>query len=206
MHRVAEGVAVRLARPIRTARLELVPATPELVRAALAGGDALGRRLAAEVPASWPPEHLDEAALRFTLARLEEGPEQAGWWLHLVVLRGGGAAAAARTLVGSVGYVGPPSEEGTAEVGYSIVPEHRRRGYASEAVRGLVAHAFGLPGVVRVVAHTFPSLEPSIRVLEACGFRFAGAGSEPGVVRYELSRGEVSAELAGGEEGRVLPA
>jgi RimJ/RimL family protein N-acetyltransferase len=182
------------ARPIRTERLELVPATPELVRAALAGGEVLGRELAAAVPVTWPPDYLDESALRFTLARLEEGPEQAGWWLHFVLLRGDAATGMGRTLVGSAGYVGPPSEDGAVEVGYSIVCDHRRRGYASEAVRGLVARASSLPGVERVIAHTFPSLEPSIGVLEACGFRFAGAGPEPGVVRYELARDEAPAE------------
>jgi hypothetical protein len=29
---------------------------------------------------------LDPPALEFTLARFAEGPDQAGWWLHFVVL------------------------------------------------------------------------------------------------------------------------
>ncbi len=178
---------VRAGRPIVTERLELVAATPELVRAALAGPEALGRSLGAAVPATWPPEHLDEAALRFTLDRLAEGPEQAGWWLHFVVLR---QEEAGRVLVGSAGYAGPPAADGAVEVGYAIVSDQRRRGYASEAVRGLLARALRVPGVERVVAHTLPSLAPSIGVLEACGFHFAGESPEPGVVRFELARSE----------------
>jgi ribosomal-protein-alanine N-acetyltransferase len=96
--------------------------------------------------------------------------------------------AAQRVLIGSTGYKGPPSAEGTVEVGYSIVSDHRRRGYASEAVRGLVRHAFGVPEVRRVIAETLPELTPSIGVLRKCGFELVGEGSEPGVIRYELAR------------------
>jgi hypothetical protein len=71
--------------------MELASATLELTRAALEGSASLGRLLGARVPASWPPEYPDRAALEFTIARLEEGLAQAGWWLHFVVLRGGGA-------------------------------------------------------------------------------------------------------------------
>ncbi len=171
--------------PISTERLELVPATAEQVRAALAGSEALARALGAAVPATWPPEYLDEPALLYTLERLEAGPEQAGWWLHFVLLPGDGRE---RTLIGSAGYAGPPSADGTVEVGYAIVSDRRRRGYATETALALVARAFELPAVRRVIAHTLPSLAGSIGVLEKCGFRFAGDGPEPGVIRYELPR------------------
>ena len=36
------------------------------------------------------------------------------------------------------------------------------------------------------MAETLPELTASIRVLEKNGFRFAGPGSEDGVIRYEL--------------------
>lgn len=42
-----------------------------------------------------------------------------------------------------------------------------------------------------VIAHTLPDLRPSIRVMEKCGFVFAGHGPlEDGIetVRYELTR------------------
>jgi RimJ/RimL family protein N-acetyltransferase len=174
---------------IVTERLELVPATVELTRAALEGDRALGAALRAFVPASWPPEFLDPPSLEFTLDRLAEGPEQSGWWLHFVVLADG---VTRRTLVGSAGYRGPPSPDGTVEVGYGIVPEYQRQGYASETVRGLLAHAFAVPSVRRAVAETLPELTPSIGVLRKCGFRRVGDGSEPGVVRFELTRAQYS--------------
>jgi RimJ/RimL family protein N-acetyltransferase len=170
---------------IATARLDLVPATVPLTEVALTGGSALGAALHVDVPATWPPELLDEGPLRFTLAKLREGPGQAGWWLYFVVLRGVGRA---RTLIGSAGYKGPPTRDGTVEVGYGIVEGYRRRGYASETTRALVAHAFEYPVVQQVVAETYPELIASIGVMTSCGFAFVGAGSEPGVIRYALAR------------------
>jgi [ribosomal protein S5]-alanine N-acetyltransferase len=176
-------------RMIATERLELVPATVELTRAALEGEVALAASLGAFVPVTWPPEFLDRPALEYTLDRLGEGAQQAGWWLHFVVLARG---ASGRTLIGSAGYKGPPSPDGTVEVGYGIVRDHQRQGYASETVRGLLEHAFAAPAVHRVIAETLPELTPSIGVLRKCGFRLIGDGSEPGVIRFELTRAEYS--------------
>lgn len=172
---------------IVTERLELVPATPGLTRAALDGPSALAASLGATVPSTWPPEYLDPPSLEYTLDRLAEGPGNEGWWLHFIVLKG---ADDDRTLIGSGGYKGPPSHDGTVEVGYGIVSDHRRRGYASEAARGLIARAFSLPAVQRVIAETLPELTASIGVLGKCGFRVIGEGSEPGVIRFELTRAE----------------
>jgi ribosomal-protein-alanine N-acetyltransferase len=168
-----------------TDRLELVPATVETTRAAISDLPALGRALRATIPPSWPPELLDRPALKFTLDKLRQGPSHAAWWLYFVVLRD---ESDTRTLVGSVGYKGPPTEDGTVEVGYGILPEYQRRGYASEAVRMLVATAFAVPTVRRVIAETLPELTASIGVMTKCGFTFIGEGSEPGVIRYELTR------------------
>ncbi len=168
-----------------TERLDLVPATVELLRAALRGRAPLAAALRAQVPETWPPEFVDARALEFTLERLEAGPSQAGWWLYFVLLRD---PEVGRTLIGSAGYRGRPTTDGTIEVGYAIVADHRRQGYASEATRALVRRAFALPTVRRAIADTLPELEGSIGVLHACGFRLIGKGSEPGVIRFELLR------------------
>lgn len=170
---------------IRTERLELVPATDGLLAAAIESPAALAAALDAHVPPTWPPEYLDAPALDFTRHRMADDPGQSAWWMYFMVLP---RAAGDRVLIGSTGYKGPPSEDGTVEIGYAVVSDYRRRGYASESVRGLVKHAFGTPAVRRVVAETLPELTPSIGVLHQCGFEAAGEGSEPGVIRFELTR------------------
>lgn len=180
---------------IVTERLRLVPATTALVQAALAGRAALAAALGVEVPASWPHQYLDRAALEYTLEKVAGPPAREGWWMHFIVLE---RADAGPILIGSAGYKGPVDVDGTIEVGYGIVADHQRRGYASEAVRGLLTQAFAVPAVKRVIAETLPELVASIGVLRRCGFRPAGGGSEPGVIRFAIDR----AGHAGGAGGR----
>ncbi|HEU4562862.1 MAG TPA: GNAT family N-acetyltransferase [Longimicrobium sp.] len=168
---------------LNTSRLRLVEATPALLRAEGDDRARFGELLNARVPASWPPELYDDGARVWTLNAVESAPEHAGWWMYYVVVDGPG-----RELAGVVGYKGPPGDDGTVEVGYGVLPEHQRRGYATEATAALVGRAFGHPRVTRVIAETMPELVPSIGVLEKLGFTLEGDGSEPGVIRFTLPR------------------
>jgi ribosomal-protein-alanine N-acetyltransferase len=171
---------------IATSRLDLVAPTPDTVRAALDGAPALAASLGVEVPPTWPPDYLDADALEFVLGRLVDHPAEADWWLYFVILRS--REGNGRSVIGSAGYKGPPTADGIVEIGYGIVSDQRRKGYATEAALGLVAHAFGLPQVRAVIAHTLPELTPSIGVLGKCGFRFVGEGTEPGAIQFRLDR------------------
>ena len=171
---------------LKTARLELVGCTPELLRAEGEDRGRFSELLNARIPGGWPPELYDDDARLYTLRMAEAAPQDEGWWLYYLVLPDGGGG---RELVGLAGYKGPPADDGTVEVGYGVLPEHRRRGYASEAVGALLERAFAFPRVTRAVAETYPELAPSIGVLEKHGFAFAGDGSEERVIRFELPRG-----------------
>jgi RimJ/RimL family protein N-acetyltransferase len=175
---------------IRTPRLDLVVATPEVLRIELEAPARLAEYLGAHVPEGWPPDLYDEAAIRYTLKRLLAKPEDADWGFHYFLLRDVAYTHNSTTLVGCGGFKGPPTQDGTVEVGYSVVAQYRRRGIASEAVRAFTQRAFADTRVTRVIAETYPYLTPSIGVLKKCGFRFIGDGSEPGVIRYELRREE----------------
>jgi len=176
---------------IQTARLDLIPVTLESLDAepAIVGHhDQLRVVLDVEVPPEWPPDLLDRGAIEWTRERIGEDEGAGGledWWLHYIVLR---RADRPHVLIGSCGYKGPPTENGTVEIGYGILSEFRRHGFATEASRGLVENAFAHQGVSRVIAETLPELTPSKGVLDKLGFRFIGNGSEEGVIRYELLR------------------
>jgi RimJ/RimL family protein N-acetyltransferase len=71
--------------------------------------------------------------------------------------------------VGWGGFKGPPAG-GVVELGYEIVPAHRRRGLATAAVREMLRAAFAAPEVKAVIAHTLAEPGPSCRVLEKTGF------------------------------------
>jgi len=168
---------------LRTARLNLVPLTPALGAADLAGRESLGCMLRASVPASWPPQFFESDKLEWTIDHLEQRPDEIGWWMYYLVLR-----ARCATLVGVAGYKGPPDDNGHIEIGYSILGDYRRRGIATEVAHALSDHAFAHAGVDRVIAQTFAAFKASRNVLEKSGFRCAGPGSEPDVICYELAR------------------
>lgn len=179
------------AKAIKTRRLELIPGAPEIFRARVDDRDALARFLnGARVPENWPPELYDQDAVDWTAKYLDENPGAAGWVVWYLVLRAESAAEGVRTALGICGFKGEPAADGTVEIGYGVLAQYRRAGYASEAARALVGRAFSHPQVTRVIAETYPELAASIRVMEKNGLRFAGDGSEERVIRYELTRAD----------------
>lgn len=179
---------------ISTDRLDVVAATLAHVEAELAAPERLADLLSAQVPASWPPGEYDRAAMEFFRGRLREGgPSVEGWYGWYAIRRAAPGSPAA--LVGAGGFLGPPSE-GVAELGYSVAPEHRGRGYATEMARALVRRALDTPGVRKVVAHTTRGNAPSVFVLEACGFRPTGEDAATGRVRFETPEGGLGLRLA----------
>lgn len=177
---------------ITTPRLTLVPATDALLAGSLAGADALAHALGVTVPSSWPPELFDAGAMEWNREWLRAHPDEAAWGTRFIVRRGTGGALA--TAIGICGFRGAPDADGIVELGYGVLGEHQRQGYASEAVEGLVAWAFTDPRVHAVTAQTLESLAASLGVLRRCGFAYAGPGSDtdvpPGevVVRYARRR------------------
>ena len=156
------------------------------VLAELSGHDQLATLLAVDIPASWPPGEYDRDALEFFKDKLEVADEeQRGWYgWYVMSLAGDGARQA---LVAAAGYLGPPSD-GAVEIGYSVIPEARGKGYAAEIVEALVSQAFQAPQVSRVIAHTQNDNAASASVLGRCGFQTVGVGADPGSTRYERAR------------------
>lgn len=170
--RMARGLADEAAATsgIRTGSLDLIPNTEEMARALVADMDASQR---AEVSSEW-------------MARVDSGTADAWTLGYTIELWGSGVR------VGSCGFKGPPGPDGTVEIAYGVSPENEGKGYATDAARGLVGHAFG-SGLVRVVrAHTLSDDGASARVLLKCGFRRVGqvVDLEDGLIwQWERKRG-----------------
>jgi ribosomal-protein-alanine N-acetyltransferase len=165
-----------MAEEVATGRLRLVPATVAHLTADRA---TLSSFLGAAVPDDWPPETLADAVPVF-LSWLTDDPASEGWNLWYIVSPDG-------VLAGSCGFVGRPSPEGEAEMGYAVLPAFRGRGYATEAAAALVEWAFAHPEVLCVTAQADPANLASVRVLEKVGFVSGGEGDE-GCVRFVRRR------------------
>ena len=169
---------------IDTPRLRLIPLTEACTRASPEDRSTIAGEIAAEVPLSWPVEHYDQDVLDATAKALQSKEGLEGWLVRYIVIR-----EPRPILAGMVGLM-PPDRAGGCMMGYSVLPEFRRRGHASEALAGVVRWAFDHPEVLRICGETYPDLTGSIRTMERNGFRFAGPGSEERVIRYGLSRSE----------------
>jgi len=164
--------------------MTLVAATSDLMVADLAGRETFSEAIGAEVPENWPPELYESTAMRAALEQLQDPAEQ-GWSFWYLLLR----KPEAQQVMGICSFKGMPDESGSVEIGYSVLSQFRVQGYATEAVARLVVWAFSHQNVTEVAAETLPHLKQSIRVMEKNGLSFAGPGSEQGVVRYVVKKG-----------------
>jgi len=170
-----------------TERLDLIPATIETLDAELRRDrDRLAHLVGARVPPLWPPPLYDDDWILRVRSKFQESGRHALWWIWYFLLR----ERDTRVLLGAGGFKGPP-ENGTVEIGYSILEDFQKRGYATEAATGLIHRAVTHAEIRKVIAHTLPVLTPSIRVLEKNGFVQRGRSAERGAIRFEL---EVSAQ------------
>lgn len=158
---------------LTTARLQLIPCTPTYFEAALAGPHVLAAVLGVRADAGWPGSVEAQMALAAGHQRLRLDPTLQPWWMYLLVHR------AEQRLIGLAGFKGRPDEQGSVEIGYSVLESHRGRGLATEAAQALLRFAFGHPKVRRVVALTLPTRTASCRVLEKAGLQYLGPVLDP---------------------------
>lgn len=172
---------------LSTPRLELVAATLEHICAELETPDRLASLLHARVEPGWPPGEYDRDAMEFFRERLQENDrESAGWYSWYAIQRA--SPASPSVLIGAGGYFGPPNETGDVEIGFSIMPDWQRSGYATEIACALIEHAFADMRVKTVIAHAACGNVASRKVLEKCGFREVERDETPDTRRFEIRR------------------
>lgn len=82
----------------------------------------------------------------------------------------------ARTLIGLVSAQAEALSAHEVEIGYVTAPAHAGRGYATEAVQGMVDTVFNLTEVRSITANSRIINPASRRVLEKSGFGFTTSG------------------------------
>lgn len=148
---------------------------------------------------------LDDFAVSRMTGRIPHPyvPADAAGWLDLLA---GGAERAwviehEGRLAGGVGLT-PVEPSGVLELGYWIGQPFWRRGFATEAARTVVRHAFCDLGAPGLFASHFVDNPASGAVIGRCGFRPAGTarrtslarGSEVDCLVFRLAPGDVAGE------------
>jgi [ribosomal protein S5]-alanine N-acetyltransferase len=164
-----------------TCRLQLFVLERPFLEAFASSRAALSRLIALSIPDEWP---VTSELIPFVLGQFDSSPQIADWLPWAIV------DLQTKSLIGDAGFKGAPDDRGGCEIGYSIIPSFRRRGYATEAVGGILSWARQIPHIRTIRAEALESNLASQRVLEKHGFLLAGIydHAEDGLTRrYELS-------------------
>jgi len=155
-----------------TERLELTPLPARAAAALPQNREEASRALGVGLPAEWPHPGLWGLAQR--QANVSTDAERFGIWV--MIERNSGS------VIGDIGFHGPPDDAGTIEIGYSVIPDRRRHGFATEAANALIAWALSQHDVRLIVACCDPNNAASICTLERIGFRRSGEAN--GEIRW----------------------
>jgi len=170
---------------LMTPRLALIAITPDLLAAECSGISPFSDLLGCVIPPAWPPQHWEPHVFDILLAQFARYPEQTAWHRYVALPQPDGT----RLLIGTLGAFWRPETPRECEIGYSILPDWEGMGFATEGVGALLDLIRTDSSMSSVIAHTFPALKGSLRVMEKCGFSFDGPGEEAGTVRYRLRFG-----------------
>ncbi|MGH2472175.1 MAG: GNAT family N-acetyltransferase [Candidatus Limnocylindria bacterium] len=155
-----------------------------LLDALIAGDRAAVDRLAGyRIPADYPNAGALKL-VRYRRDQIANDPAGAPWSLRAMVLR------ESATMIGYVNFHGPPGVNDTAtpnavELGWTVFPNHRKKGYATETARALMDWAVTEHGIRRFVSSTTPNNAPSLRVHDKLGFKRTGRVVD-GEIIFEL--------------------
>jgi [ribosomal protein S5]-alanine N-acetyltransferase len=121
--------------------------------------------------ARWEPEHSDELAYHLRWVQWRRGESVIGRGLSLLAFD----RTAPDALVAIVNlYEIVAGSAHSAVLGYSVDGSYEGRGFASEAVQAVVAHAFGALNLHRLIANYHPANERSGALLRRLGFVVEG--------------------------------
>jgi RimJ/RimL family protein N-acetyltransferase len=163
---------------IHSPRLDLIALSPDFLDASLRDDlESASRLIGLDVPSDWLEAKW---LMEMRLAKMREDPALEPWLLRATGLR------ETKTMIGFIGFHTLPGADylnpyapGSVEFGYTIFPDHRGKGYASEAAEALMDWATREHHVRRFVVSISPANGPSLRIAQKFGFRKVGSFTDP---------------------------
>jgi RimJ/RimL family protein N-acetyltransferase len=151
--------------------IRFVQLTRETLSALIAGDLSAARAVAGIALTDYM---MSESWLwRVRREQIDRDPASAEWIARAAVAEPDGV------VVGHGGFHGPPDENGTVEVAYSVDPAYRRQGFAKAMLAELLARADDDPRVRAVRASIRPDNAASLATIAGFGFRKIGEQWDP---------------------------
>lgn len=164
-------------KKIITARLYLIPFTRSICEKVLNKDFTSLAALGINPGDGWPDaDMLDTLPRIINKLNLVSSPSGFESWMII--------EKQTHSVIGDTGFKGLPDSNGAADVGYGIIEGARRKGYAVEAVRGLIDWAFRQPGLQSITASCGVGNIASQQVLKALGF--SSEGIHKGMYQWKL--------------------
>jgi RimJ/RimL family protein N-acetyltransferase len=159
---------------VETPRLILRTLPPPALAALTIGDRAQASRLAECDLAGFPDDQLSIADVR--LKDLQADPDYLPWSLRVMALK------PSLRFAGHFNFHSKPNADylkelapGAVEMGYFVLPEFRRQGFAEEAALGMMDWAARIHNVARFVVSISPDNAPSVAMARKLGFARIGS-------------------------------
>ncbi len=149
---------------IITDRLVIIPMTYSMVGSVIRGHYSVMEKLGIHLNGKWPlQDTLD--ILYFINDNMDKNDQISGFDVWMIVKKDD------MTIIGDAGFKGEPDEKGEIEIGFGLVEDERRKGYAYEAVNALIEWASQNSAVRVIKADCLIDNIGSINILKKCEMR-----------------------------------
>jgi ribosomal-protein-alanine N-acetyltransferase len=150
---------------IETERLFLIALVPEDIEALIAGDL---ERVSLLTGFTFLPDPKLGADLSWHLRALRADSNHSSWRIRVIVER------CSNTVVGSINLKGPPGADGDVEIGWGLIENAQRKGYATEASAAVLNWVVQQPGVSSISATIPDDNYPSQRLAAGLGLICTG--------------------------------
>jgi ribosomal-protein-alanine N-acetyltransferase len=165
-----------------TNRLILIPFTEQICRNLLNDDYSDLEILNLKKGRSWPDNDVIETLPKIinNLLKVEKPTGYESWMI---------IKKETLEIIGDLGFKGFNYNESNIDIGYGIIKEERRKGYAEEAVKEIIQWAFSNEMVKEITANCLKENTSSINLLTK--FNFIELRTENGMIYWHLEKGKL---------------
>lgn len=152
-----------LIEKLATRRLTLIPYTIPLCEAILKDDFSALYKLGLKKGRSWPDADVIDTLPRI-INNLSKVPAPTGFESWMII------KSDTLEIIGDAGFKGLDLHTGIIDLGYGIIKEERKKGYAYEAVDALITWAFSAEFITEITASCLVKNTASINLLRKANF------------------------------------